>query len=127
VLSETSTVQAVTPQQAASTTIPSRKVNLEPVSADVIPLESDGEEIDEAPSAKISTKKERSGKYLISLNSNIYEDDLVIRAIRKGSKLVIYRVSTNIDGKAAIRTSRNLAGYKLTVYLGEVVLDSIRI
>lgn len=92
-----------------------------------IPVESDGEEIDAPPTAEIGVKKESSGKYLISLDSNLYEDQLVIRAFKKGAKLVIFKVSTNIDGRAAIRTSRNLAGYKLAVYSGDQFLDSIKI
>ena len=127
VLSDSSTVQAVTPLQTGPVTLPPRTVNLDPVSADVIPLESDGEEIDAPPSGDISIRKEPSGKYLISLDSNVYEDELMVRAFKKGSKLVIFKVKTNIDGRAAIRTSRNLAGYKLAVYTGDVLLDSVKL
>ena len=90
-------------------------------------LESDGEEVDESPVAELVAKKESSGKFLISLSSNIYEDELMVRAFKKGSKLVIFKVKTNIDGRAAIRTSRNLAGYKLAVYTGDVLLDSVKL
>lgn len=100
---------------------------LEPVMADVIPLESDGEEINEPPAAEIGVKKEVSGKFLITLESNIYEEQLRVRAFKKGSKLVIFKVSTNIDGRAAIRTNRNLAGFKLAVYVGDQFLDSVKI
>jgi hypothetical protein len=102
-------------------------VSLEPMSADVIPFESNGEEIDSPPAADISVKKESTGKYLISLDSNIYEDTLLVRAFKKGSKIVIYKVTTNIDGLAAIRTSRNLSGFKLAVYIGNDFLDSIKL
>lgn len=127
VISDSSTVQALTPLQTGPETLPLPSVNLEPVPADVIPLESDGEEIDAPPSGEISIRKESSGKYLISLDSNIYRGELMVRAFKKGSKLIVFKVKTNIDGRAAIRTSRNLAGYKLAVYTGDVLLDSIKL
>ncbi len=95
--------------------------------ADVIPLESDGEEIDAPPAAEISVRKEQSGKFMISLDSNIYEDQLMIRAFKKGAKVIVFKVTTNIDGQAAIRTARNLAGYKLAVYAGDQFLDSVKL
>jgi len=112
---------------ASTPSAPTPVVSLEPMSADVIPFESDGEEIDSPPAADISVKKESTGKYLISLDSNIYEDTLLVRAFKKGSKIVIYKVTTNIDGLAAIRTSRNLSGFKLAVYVGNDFLDSIKL
>jgi hypothetical protein len=127
VISDSSTVQALTPLQTGPETLPLPSVNLEPVPADVIPLESDGEEIDAPPSGEISIRKESSGKYLISLDSNIYRGERMVRAFKKGSKLIVFKVKTNIDGRAAIRTSRNLAGYKLAVYTGDVLLDSIKL
>jgi hypothetical protein len=96
-------------------------------SVEAIPLESEGEEIDTPPNAKIGVRKETSGKFLISLESNIYEEQLLVRAFKKGSKLVIFRVSTNVDGRAAIRTNRNLAGFKLAVYVDDQFLDSVKI
>ena len=112
---------------ASTPSAPVPVVSLEPMSADVIPFESNGEEIDSPPAADISVKKESTGKYLISLDSNIYEDTLLVRAFKKGSKIVIYKVTTNIDGLAAIRTSRNLSGFKLAVYIGNDFLDSIKL
>jgi hypothetical protein len=97
----------------------------EPIAVEA--LESDGEEIDAPPSGEISIRKESSGKYLISLDSNIYKGELMVRAFKKGSKLIVFKVKTNIDGRAAIRTSRNLAGFKLAVYTGDVLLDSIKL
>ena len=112
---------------ARASSAPAPTSVIEPMAADVIALESDGEEIDSPPAADISVKKESSGKYLISLDSNIYEETLMVRAFKKGSKVVVFRVTTNIDGLAAIRTSRNLSGFKLAVYTGNDFLDSIKI
>jgi hypothetical protein len=133
VVSETSTAlsETLTASSSGGPLLPiapiSAPIALDPVMADVIPLESDGEEIDEPPAAEIGVKRENSGKFLITLESNIYKDRLMVRAFKKGSKLVIFRVSTNIDGRAAIRTTRNLSGFKLAVYVGDQFLDSIKL
>ena len=125
-VSETVTVIAPTAPREVTQTQNADPVNL-PETIAVIPLESDGEEIEEPPVADLTAKRESTGKYLISITSNIYEDELMVRAFKKGSKLVIFKVKTNIDGRAAIRTSRNLAGYKLALYTGDVLLDSIKL
>ena len=96
-------------------------------SVEAVPLESDGEEIDAPPAAEIGVRKEASGKFMISLDSNIYEDQLMVRAFKKGAKIIVYKVTTNIDGQAAIRTARNLTGYKLAVYVGDQFLDSVKL
>ena len=124
--SETVTALSAGTQTGAAPTSGSPTVqNPDPIAVEA--LESDGEEVDESPVAEIAAKRESSGKFLISLASNIYEDELMVRAFKKGSKLVIFKVKTNIQGRAAIRTSRNLAGYKLAVYTGDVLLDSVKL
>lgn len=125
-VSETVTVIAPTAPQEVTQTQNADPVN-SPETIAVIPLESDGEEVDESPVADLTAKRESSGKFLISLTSNVYEDELMVRAFKKGSKLLIFKVKTNIQGRAAIRTSRNLAGYKLAVYTGDVLLDSVKL
>ena len=125
-VSETVTVIAPTAPREVTQTQNADPVN-SPETIAVIPLESDGEEIEEPPAADLTAKRESTGKYLISITSNIYEDELMVRAFKKGSKLVIFKVKTNIDGRAAIRTSRNLAGYKLALYTGDVLLDSVKL
>jgi hypothetical protein len=125
-VSETVTAIAPTAPREVTQTQNADPVN-SPETIAVIPLESDGEEIEEPPVADLTAKRESTGKYLISITSNIYEDELMVRAFKKGSKLVIFKVKTNIDGRAAIRTSRNLAGYKLALYTGDVLLDSVKL
>jgi hypothetical protein len=125
-VSETVTAIAPTAPREVTQTQNADPVN-SPETIAVIPLESDGEEIEEPPVADLTAKRESTGKYLISITSNIYEDELMVRAFKKGSKLVIFKVNTNIQGRAAIRTSRNLAGYKLALYTGDVLLDSVKL
>jgi hypothetical protein len=109
---------------AAKINLPSGKKGL---AISAYPLESDGEEIEEAPVADLTAKRESSGKYLMSIKSNIYEDQLVVKATKKGVKLILFKVVTNISGKAAIRTTRNLAGYKLALYIDDLFLDSVKL
>lgn len=114
-------VQEITPAVTSDT----QTLNSNP--SDLIPLENDGEEIDAPPAAEIGVRRESSGKFIISLDSNIYEDQLMVRAFKKGAKVIIFKATTNIDGQAAIRTTRNLSGYKLAVYVGDQFLDSIKL
>jgi hypothetical protein len=125
---ETRTAQMIESATVLSAPLTQGALPLAPSgSAGAVPLESDGEEIDAPPTAEIGVRKESSGKFLISLESNVYEEQLLVRAFKKGSKLVIFRVSTNVDGRAAIRTNRNLTGFKLAVYVGDQFLDSVKI
>jgi hypothetical protein len=125
---ETRTAQIIESATVLSEPLTQGSLPLEPSgSAGAVPLESDGEEIDAPPTAEIGVRKESSGKFLITLESNIYEEQLLVRAFKKGSKLVIFRVSTNVDGRAAIRTNRNLAGFKLAVYVDDQFLDSVKL
>jgi hypothetical protein len=125
-VNETVTVIAPSAPQEVTQIPISSAVSL-PETIAVIPLESDGEEIEEAPVADLTAKRESSGKYLMSIKSNIYEDQLVVKATKKGAKLILFKVVTNISGKAAIRTTRNLAGYKLALYIDDLFLDSVKL
>ena len=125
-VSETVTVIAPSAPQEVTQTQNVVPVNL-PEAIAVIPLESDGEEIEEPPVAELAAKRESSGKYLISIKSNIYEDQLVVKATKKGAKLILFKVLTNVNGKAAIRTTRNLVGYKLNLYIDDLFLDSVKL
>jgi len=79
----------------------------------------DGEE--EAPYAAMKAKRASSGITTIWVNSNIEEDDLIIKASKKGSKTIVYKVRTKDDGNYSFKTTRNLKGFKLTLYyLGDI-------
>ena len=79
----------------------------------------DGEE--EAPYAAMKAKRASSGITTIWVSSNIEEDDLIIKASKKGSKTIVYKVRTKDDGNYSFKTTRNLKGFKLTLYyLGDI-------
>ena len=79
----------------------------------------DGEE--EAPYAAMKAKRSATGAYTIWVSSNIEDDDLIIKASKKGSKTVVYKIHTQDDGNYSFKTNRNLKGFKLTLYyLGDI-------
>ena len=91
-----------------------------------LPKNSDDPTLDgeEDPFAKINAKRSSNGIYTISVSSNIEDDDLVIRASKKGSKTIVYKIQTNENGTYSFKTSRILKGFKLTLYyLGDVLHD----
>jgi len=95
---------------------PNENTNL-PESSDDPTL--DGEE--EAPYAAMKAKRASSGITTIWVSSNIEEDDLIIKASKKGSKTIVYKVRTKDDGNYSFKTTRNLKGFKLTLYyLGDI-------
>jgi hypothetical protein len=79
----------------------------------------DGEE--EAPYAAMKAKRAASGITTIWVSSNIEEEEVIIKASKKGSKTIVYKVRTKDDGNYSFKTTRNLKGFKLTLYyLGDI-------
>lgn len=87
-------------------------------------LELDGEE--EEPFGKIQVKRDKS-KYLIQITSNLPDEDIQIRATKKGQKTIVFRVSTNDQGFAKFSTTRALSGFQLTLFLDGEVLNFIKV
>lgn len=85
----------------------------------------DGEE--EAPYAEMKPKRSTTGTYTISVSSNLEDEDLVIKASKKGSKTIVYKVHTKDDGNYSFKTTRNLKGFKLTLYYFGDVLSTLQL
>jgi hypothetical protein len=64
---------------------------------------------------------------LIAINSNIAEEEFIITAIKKGSRAVSYKATTNEYGDASILTARNLSGFTLTLRLNRNYMDRVKI
>lgn len=77
----------------------------------VSPVDDDG--VEELPIGDLNIKRESSGKYLMTIVTNIQEEKLSIVASKKGRPSIKFVAKTNEFGSAAIRTSRNLSGYLL--------------
>jgi hypothetical protein len=76
-------------------------------------IEDDGAEEDFY--ATLSVSKRSDGKYRIAILSNVVDDQLIITATKKGAKSIVYKVQTSEFGGISILTSRNLAGFILTL------------
>jgi hypothetical protein len=89
-------------------------------------LELDGE--GEDPTGDVAVSYQSSTKkYLISISSNLGEENLVLRATKKGTKTLQYKVSTNGEGNAKFSTKNILKGFTMTLLFNGERLDSFRI
>lgn len=80
-----------------------------------------GEE--EGAAGSVTYKKDKQGRYLITVSSNQESTDFVVKAIKAKSKAIIFNATSDADGNIYIRTSRKLAGYVLQLVLDGVVLS----
>jgi hypothetical protein len=77
-------------------------------------------------SATLNVSKQGS-RYLIRVDSNIAGGSLSLVATKKGSKSISFNVATDDAGAYALRTSRNLKGFVLTLKFNGEVLDKITV
>jgi hypothetical protein len=88
------------------------------------PIEDDG--VEEEPTGTLKVKKEPSGKYLLTVASNLEEESISIVATKKGKRSIRFSVSTKVNGSIQIRTSRNLSGYSLKLIFDGQTLKTIK-
>jgi hypothetical protein len=100
-------------------------IGTNPSTAPVETIDDDGSE--ELPTGTLKVKKEASGKYLISISSNLSEEKLTLTASRKGKTTIRFSATTNEDGAVRIRTTRNLSGYTLKLIFDGQSLKTIKI
>jgi hypothetical protein len=111
---------AAKPTQTAAPQ-PSKTISPTPSSSPV--LELDGEE--EPAFGKISVKKEKN-KFMISISSNLPNENLQVRATKRGQKSISFKISTDDDGLAKFTTSRPLAGFQIALSLDGEILSSVK-
>jgi len=83
----------------------------------------DGE--DEEPFAKLTIKREKS-KYTLTITGNIADEQLLVRATKKGQKSILFKIKTNDDGFARFTTTRTLSGYQVSLSLDGEILSSVK-
>jgi hypothetical protein len=83
-------------------------------------IEDDG--LEEDPIGTISVVRESNGKFLIRVKSNQEGSQALIRASKSGQKTITFKVVTNSIGGASIRTSRKLAGWRITLLFNNEVV-----
>ncbi|MBM3704665.1 MAG: hypothetical protein FJW54_06355 [Actinobacteria bacterium] len=101
---------------------PKKSASPPPSASPILDIEGD----EEVPFGKIGVKKDKN-RYTISISSNLPEENLQVRATKKGQKSINFSVVTDEDGQAKFTTSRNLAGFRLALSLDGEILTSIRV
>ena len=71
---------------------------------------------------KVALKSNKSST--INVSVDIPKVSLVITATRKGSAPITFKVKTDAEGDAQIKTNKNLTGFTVTLSIGKVKLDS---
>ena len=61
---------------------------------------------------------------IININTDIPQVNMVLTAVKKNAPALTYKVVTDNNGDAKISTSKNLAGYTVTLIAGNIKLDS---
>jgi hypothetical protein len=92
--------------------------------ADEIELDGDLEDPVGDLSATFNTNTQR---YSISVSTNLADEALVVRATKKGSKSLQYKITTNEDGESKFSTKNKLKGYTLVLLFNGERLDSFRV
>ena len=89
-------------------------------------LELDGESED--PTGDVSVSYQSSTKkYLVAISSTLGEEDLVLRATKKGAKSLQYKVTTNAEGNVKFSTKNILKGFTMTLLFNGERLDSVKV
>jgi hypothetical protein len=65
-----------------------------------------------------------ANNYVIRINSNLDSEAIKVRATKKGSRTIIYNLTTDYFGDVYLRTKRNLSGFLVTIYFDGEKLDS---
>ena len=100
------------------------QIQTQPIDQDVI-IEDDG--VLEEPSGDLKIRKESSGKYLLSITSNLDSEKISITATRKGKATIRFSATTNEAGSVQIRTSRILSGYSLKLVFDGITLKTTKV
>ena len=115
---DTKTATTQTDTKTATTSVP---VSADTTTATVVQLTSLTSE-EKEDLLKVALKSNRSST--ISIAVDIPKVNLVVTATKKGSTPITFKVKTDSEGDAQIKTKRNLAGFTVTLSIGKVKLDS---
>jgi len=110
-----------TPSSTANTSAPANRVSSVTTVQDAI--EDDGVEDDFAE----ITVRLAADKFDLRINSSYPETEMIIRARKPGSRVIVWSITTNTDGSRRILTSRNLSGYTLSLLVDAEVFHRVRI
>jgi hypothetical protein len=88
-------------------------------------IEDDG--VEEEPVGDLRVRKESSGKFLMTITSNLDTEKISIVATRKGKATIRFSATTKAAGSVQIRTSRNLSGYTLRLIFDGATLKTMKV
>ena len=66
----------------------------------------------------------QSTKSTINVSVDLASINLIVTATKKGQKSIIFKVTTDNEGDAVVKTNKNLNGYTVTLALGKTKLDT---
>lgn len=81
---------------------------------------------DEDVSGTVASKKETSGKYLITVKTNQSNYDVTVKAVKSKAKAIVFNITTNDDGDIIFRTTRKLTGYTLQLWVDGTLVNSTK-
>jgi hypothetical protein len=87
-------------------------------------VQDDGQSDDDFADIGISS---RSGKFDLRVSSSFPDTQMLLRAVKKGSKSVTWNLVSNGGGSYRIITSRSLKGFTLTLWIDGEKWDSIAV
>ena len=87
-------------------------------------VEDDGQSDDDFADIGVSY---RSGKFDMRISSSFPEIEMMLRAFKKGSKSIIWNMTTNADGNYRILTTRALKGFTLSLWIDGDKWDSLTV
>ena len=60
----------------------------------------------------------------INVSKGLASINLIVTATKKGQKSITFKVTTDSEGDAVVKTNKNLNGHTVTLALGKTKLDS---
>jgi hypothetical protein len=88
-------------------------------------IEDDG--VEEEPAGNLKIRKESTGKFLMTVTSNLDSEKISLLATRKGKVTIRFSAMTNESGSVKIRTSRKLSGYTVRLVFDGVTLSTTKV
>ena len=83
------------------------------------------EDIEKGSAIEIYVKKDKN-KFIISISSNLPNENLQVRATKKGQKAISFKITTNDDGVVKFTTTRSLGGFQVGLLLDGEILSSVK-
>lgn len=114
--------------ESASVTVSAQPTSSPQVQPTNLPVtETVLEGVEEDPSGDLLVRRLDDGRYRLGIRTNLDSEVMTIRATKRGFKTIRFEVDLNENGRAVVLTSRDLAGYRLTLYFGDLLLDARRL